>query len=67
MTIEINNNIINVSSEFGIVYFRLKQFEIEHKETKNKIIINNISFFLKFNLLYPFFQTSSFHIHYISL
>ena len=33
MTIEINNNIINVSSEFGIVYFRLKQFEIEHKET----------------------------------
>lgn len=41
MSIEINNNIINVSSEFGIVYFRLKQFEIEHKETKNKIIINN--------------------------
>lgn len=41
MTININNNIINVESTFNIVYDRLKQFEFDKKDTKNYIIIND--------------------------
>lgn len=54
MTINVNNIIINVESEFQIVFDRLKQFEINNKKSNNKIIINKNLIdikVLKYNLL----------------
>lgn len=39
MTINVNNILINIISDFQIVFDRLKQFEVEEKRANNKIII----------------------------
>ena len=41
MTICIKNIFISVESTFDIVYYRLKQFEVEEKQTDHRIIITD--------------------------